>query len=49
MIVEVTDDEIGARHGQDEYGFKPSYVRSRIIKNSSVFQPAKGEWTAKPL
>ena len=48
-IVEVTADEIGARHGQDEYGFKPSYVKSRIINDSSVFKTAKGEWTAKPL
>jgi hypothetical protein len=48
-IVEVTADEIGARHGQDEYGFKPSYVKSRIIKDSSVFKTAKGEWAAKPL
>ena len=48
-IVEVTDDEIGARHGQDEYGFKPFYVKSRIIEDSSVFKTAKGEWAAKPL
>ena len=48
-IVEVTDDEIGARHGQDEYGFRPSYVRSRIVNDSSVFKTAKGEWIAKPL
>ena len=48
-IVEVAADEIGARHGQDEYGFKPSYVKSRIIKDSSVFETAKGEWAAKPL
>ena len=47
--MEVTADEIGARHGQDEYGFKPSYVKSRIIKDSSVFKTAKGGWAAKPL
>ena len=48
-IVEVTADEIGARHGQDEYGFRPSYVRSRIVNDSSVFKTAKGKWIAKPL
>ena len=48
-IIEVTNDEIGARHGQDEYGFKPSYVKSRIANDSSVFEIAKDEWTAKPL
>ena len=42
-IVEVTDDEIGARHGQDEYGSRPSYVRSCIVNDSSVFKTAKGE------
>ena len=33
-IVEVTTDEIGVHHGQDEYGFRPSYMRSRIINDS---------------
>ena len=37
-IVEVTDNEIGACHGQDEYGFKPSCVRSRIIKDNLVLE-----------
>lgn len=48
-IVEVTDKETSARHGQDEYGFKISCIKSRIISDSSVLKTAKGERAAKLL